>query len=167
MHQLQRIPPWNEICSVSITPIDLIQFSSVELHTRTRPQLMYGWCFFHNQMFIIHHHNWHLWYYNRFLLINWCMAHMKRVMLKYARQRNQRSNQPKSRRSILVATVSSSTTSQDENHTVIFFMATYTTAVAISYWIRSTTHGIHKLKLALEQLWNMRAPCIGFVMLHY
>lgn len=34
---------------------------------------MYWWCFFHNQMYVIHHRNWHLWYYNRFLLINWYM----------------------------------------------------------------------------------------------
>lgn len=62
------------------TPFQLrrsIWFNSVESYTvgtHKRPQLMYGWCFFHNQMYIIHHHNWHLWYYNRFLLINWCMA---------------------------------------------------------------------------------------------
>lgn len=40
---------------------------------RIRPHLMYWWCFFHNQMYVIHHRNWHLWYYNRFLLINWYM----------------------------------------------------------------------------------------------
>lgn len=33
--------------------------------------VMYWWCFFHNQMCAIHHRNWHLWHYNRFLLINW------------------------------------------------------------------------------------------------
>lgn len=35
---------------------------------------MYWWCFFHNQMCAIHHRNWHLWHYNRFLLINWYTA---------------------------------------------------------------------------------------------
>lgn len=35
--------------------------------------LMHRWWSFHNQMYAIHHRNWHLWHYNRFLLINWYM----------------------------------------------------------------------------------------------
>lgn len=139
-----------------------IAFNLVEFHTRTRPQWMHRWCFFHNRMCIVHHHNWHLWYYNRFLLINWCMAHMKAVQ----------TTNPNHGDRFWLPTASSSSDGGDvprwKPHTVIFFMATYTVWL---HHIEQTVlriHCIHKLKLALEQLWNMcGVSCFGVVMLHY
>lgn len=79
-------------------------------------------------MYVIHHHNWHLWYYNRFLLINWyidiyeaseaeiCQPVQVTQIMKIdlvgaaqQRRRRRRRHRPKMK-----------------NHTVIFFMATYT-----------------------------------------